>query len=113
MLICRDGRTLYIAARCYDSNPEGIRASVLQRDFPVRGDDYFFILIDPYLRGREGYYFRTNPVGAKGEGLVNPSLTKPRMDWDTLWETAGSRDELDGRENSPSRLEVFPSIQKQ
>ena len=92
--ICRDDRTLYIAARCYDSNPEGIRASVLQRDFPVRGDDYFFVLIDPYLRGREGYYFRTNPVGAKGEGLVNPSLTKPRMDWDTLWETAGSRDEL-------------------
>ncbi|MEL0117370.1 MAG: hypothetical protein VXB01_00395, partial [Opitutae bacterium] len=35
--ICRDDRTLYIAARCYDSNPEGIRASVLQRDFPVRG----------------------------------------------------------------------------
>lgn len=92
--ICRDDHALYIAARCFDSNPGGIRASVLQRDFPVRGDDYFFILIDPYLRGREGYYFRTNPVGAKGEGLAAPSLTKPRMDWDTLWETAGRLDAL-------------------
>ena len=62
--ICRDDRALYIGARCFDSQPDKMRAGVMQRDAPVRGDDYFFILLDPFQRSREGYYFRTNANGA-------------------------------------------------
>ena len=65
--LCRDAHVLFIGVRCFDSQPDQIRAGVMQRDAPVRGDDYFFILIDPFSRGRDGYYFRTNANGAKGE----------------------------------------------
>jgi hypothetical protein len=92
--ICRDDRTLYIGARCFDSQPDKIRAGVMQRDAPVKGDDYFFVLLDPFQRSREGYYFRTNPNGAKGEALINSDMRKPNMDWDTIWEVRSQRDEL-------------------
>ena len=43
--LCRDSNFLFIGVRCFDSQPDQIRAGVMQRDAPVRGDDYFFILI--------------------------------------------------------------------
>ena len=43
--ICRNDKTLFIGVRCFDSQPEEIRAGVMQRDASVRGDDYFFVLI--------------------------------------------------------------------
>ncbi len=90
--LCRDENTLFIGVRCFDSQPEKIRASVMQRDATVRGDDYFFILIDPFNRGRDGYYFRTNANGAKGEALVSSTMGRPNMDWDTIWEVRSKRD---------------------
>ena len=92
--ICRDEKALYIGVRCFDSQPDKIRAGVMQRDAPVKGDDYFFVLLDPFKRGREGYYFRTNPNGAKGEALINSDMRRPNMDWDTIWEVRSQRDEL-------------------
>jgi hypothetical protein len=92
--ICRDDKVLYVGVRCFDSQPDKIRAGVMQRDAPVRGDDYFFILLDPFQRSREGYYFRTNANGAKGEALINSDMRKPNMDWDTIWEVRSHRDEL-------------------
>ena len=92
--ICRDDRALYVGVRCFDSQPDKIRAGVMQRDAPVKGDDYFFILLDPFQRSREGYYFRTNANGAKGEALINSDMRRPQMDWDTIWEVRSQRDEL-------------------
>ncbi|MFL2928241.1 MAG: DUF5916 domain-containing protein [Opitutales bacterium] len=92
--VCRNNQTLFFGVRCFDSQPDKIRAGVMQRDAPVRGDDYFFILIDPFSRGRDGYYFRTNANGAKGEALINSDMGKPNMDWDTIWEVRSQRDEL-------------------
>jgi hypothetical protein len=92
--LCRDAHVLFIGVRCFDSQPDQIRAGVMQRDAPVRGDDYFFILIDPFSRGRDGYYFRTNANGAKGEALINSDMGSPRMDWDTIWEVRSQKDDL-------------------
>ena len=92
--ICRDADFLFVGVRCFDSQPDQIRAGVMQRDAPVRGDDYFFILIDPFSRGRDGYYFRTNANGAKGEALINSDMSRPKMDWDTIWEVRSQKDEL-------------------
>ena len=78
--ICRDEKALYMVVRCFDSQPDKIRAGVMQRDAPVKGDDYFFVLLDQFKRGREGYYFRTNPNGAKGEALINSDMRRPNMD---------------------------------
>ena len=92
--ICRNDKTLFIGVRCFDSQPEKIRAGVMQRDASVKGDDYFFVLIDPFGRSREGYYFRTNANGAKGEALINSDMSKPKMDWDTIWDVKSKIDDL-------------------
>ena len=92
--VCRDDRTLFIGVRCFDSQPRDIAAKVMQRDATVKGDDYFYVLLDPYRRGREGYYFRSNPNGAKGEGLINSDISKPNMDWDVIWEVKAQIDDL-------------------
>lgn len=92
--ICRNDKTLFIGVRCFDSQPEKVRAGVMQRDATVKGDDYFFVLIDPFGRSREGYYFRTNANGAKGEALINSDMSKPKMDWDTIWDVKSKIDDL-------------------
>ncbi|NBU86106.1 MAG: hypothetical protein EBS13_02110 [Verrucomicrobia bacterium] len=92
--ICRNDKTLFIGVSCFDSQPEKVRAGVMQRDASVKGDDYFFVLIDPFGRSREGYYFRTNANGAKGEALINSDMSKPKMDWDTIWDVKSQIDEL-------------------
>ena len=91
--ICYDSENLYVAFECEDSHPHEIRATVMQRDQPVGADDFVFILIDPYRRGRDGYYFRTNPNGSKGEGLVSSESRRPMMDWDAIWDAASQRND--------------------
>jgi hypothetical protein len=40
-------KNLYIAVRCYDSNPKGIRACLTQRD-SIQGDDEVTIYLDTF-----------------------------------------------------------------
>ena len=90
--ICFDAENLYIGARCFDTQPDKIRASVMQRDQSVGADDFFFVLLDPYRRKRDGFYFRTNSNGALGEGLLSPTSRRPLMEWDAIWDAASHRD---------------------
>ena len=90
--VCYDAEHLYVAMRCYDSQPKAIRATVMQRDQTVGADDFAYVLLDPYRRGRDGYYFRTNPNGVKGDGLISPDTTRVRMEWDAIWEGASQMD---------------------
>lgn len=92
--VCRNKNTLYVGVRCFDSKPNEIRAMVMQRDASVRGDDYFFILLDPYKRGRDGYYFRANANAAKGDGLISSDFSSFKMNWDTAWEVEAKIDSL-------------------
>ena len=82
----------------------------MQRDVPQFGDDYFFILIDPFSRGRDGYYFRTNANGAKGEALINSDMGSPRMDWDTIWEVRSQKDDLGWSAEFAIPFRSIPSI---
>ena len=55
---------LYIAVRCYDRQPEGIRATQMARDASLDSDDRIEIVLDTYDDRRNAYYFATNAVGA-------------------------------------------------
>ena len=89
--LCYDERNLYVAFRCFDSDPAGINASIMQRDQSVGSDDYVAILLDPFETGREGFYFRLNANGAKGDGRITELSTRVQMDWDAIWEGDGRR----------------------
>ena len=87
--ICFDSRNFYFSFKCWDRAPEKINASVMQRDQTVGPDDYIYILLDPYQTGREGFYFRLNANGAKGDGKVTGFSSRPNMDWDAVWDGDG------------------------
>ena len=91
VLITYDSRHLYIAVRCMDSNPGGILASQLERDADLKSDDSVRIVIDPYGRRQDGYYFEVNPAGARADGLIEHN-NDPSLEWDAIWDARTSID---------------------
>lgn len=88
-----DRDMLYVAIRCFDSEPGKIRAAQFQRDGDLSGDDTIRITLDPFRRKRDGYSFGTNANGVKRDGLINQNGDL-RFEWDTIWRCAAQRDEL-------------------
>ena len=60
---------LYIALRCYDSNPEAVRACLTQRD-KVQGDDEITIFLDTFNDQKRAFAFQVNPCGIQSDGVL-------------------------------------------
>ncbi|MGD0017209.1 MAG: DUF5916 domain-containing protein [Verrucomicrobiia bacterium] len=76
---------LYIAVRCFDSEPEKIIAKQMQHDASFDSDDFVKIAFDTFFRQRDGYFFAVNPVGARTEGLIE-NFSEENGLWDTVWQ---------------------------
>ncbi|TET25673.1 MAG: hypothetical protein E3J76_01135, partial [Candidatus Aminicenantes bacterium] len=63
-----DKKNLYIAVRCFDSNPKAIRASLTQRD-KVYGDDEVTIYLDTFNDKKRAFTFQVNPCGVQSDGI--------------------------------------------
>lgn len=85
-----DGRNLYIAATCYEpwSGSRGIVVNDLSRDFELRDDDVFEVIIDTFDDDQNGFLFATNPCGAKFDAQVTNDGSSFNEDWDTVWHVA-------------------------
>jgi len=77
-------RHLYIAVRCYDSQPEGIVAKQMQRDGELTSDDRISIVLDTFLNRRNGYLFQIGAAGGRRDALLE-SNRRPNYDWDGIW----------------------------
>ncbi len=79
-----DRKNLYIGVYAYDSNPEKIRRSQLQRDPALQDDDGVRVLIDSFGSFRDSYFFGVNPNGARSDALTenNGSFNDQ---WNTIW----------------------------
>jgi Domain of unknown function (DUF5916)/Carbohydrate family 9 binding domain-like len=66
-----DDDAIYFAIKAYDDNPEGIRATLAERDSYTRSDDYVRILLDTFDDQRRAYVFTVNPLGVQHDGLWN------------------------------------------
>jgi hypothetical protein len=75
---------LYIAVRCYDTEPGKIVATQMQRDADLGSDDTITVTFDTFGRKRAGYLFRMNPANARQDALIgeNGDLN---VEWDTIW----------------------------
>lgn len=87
-----DDHNLYVAVHSYDSEPNRIRANLLQRDPPIGNDDSVRVIIDPQLTGRDGYYFATNPNGAREDALLQNNGGFVGA-WNGIWNARGRRTE--------------------
>ena len=82
--ILYDRKTLYIGIYAYDTEPDLIRASQLQRDLRLRDDDGVRVLIDPFGTYRNGFIFGVNPNGARADGLTQNN-NQFLGEWDGIW----------------------------
>jgi len=85
-----DQDALVIGVRCDDPEPSGIVSFSKARDSDLSDEDNLSIVFDPFLDGRSGYVFATNPDGARFDGLIGDFINR---DWDAIWEAETSRDE--------------------
>ncbi|HEU4390545.1 MAG TPA: DUF5916 domain-containing protein [Blastocatellia bacterium] len=79
-----DDTNLYIGVICYDSEPDRIIGTQMQRDADLSADDRIELLIDSFHDRHNAFYFATNPLGALVDGLIieNGQLNR---NWNAIW----------------------------
>lgn len=85
--------TLFIGARLHDTEPDRIVGTEYRRDALLEAEDSFEIFLDTFKDGRNAFYFATNPVGARLDGLMRNEGAVLNLEWDGVWEVAAVRDE--------------------
>lgn len=86
--VLQNKHNLYLGIKCYDSEPDRIIARDMRRDAELDNEDYFQIVIDSYHDLRNGYYFKTNPYGAKKDATIGDEGKSYNPDWDGIWDCA-------------------------
>ena len=81
-----DATSVYIAARLWDSHPERIVANEMRRDNRniEHQNSSFSVILDTFYDHRNGFLFRTNPLGALWDGQVTDERNV-NSDWNTIW----------------------------
>ena len=92
MWLAFDNNNVYVAFRCWESEPGRVVASDMRRDGPNlwQGDDLVAVSFDTFHDGRNSFNFITNALGAREDGQV----TNERQwngDWNTVWEVRTGR----------------------
>jgi len=81
-----DDKKIYFALWAFDSDPHGIRASEWKRDSGLAKGDQMRIVIDTFHDRRNGFYFATNPLGAKKDAQYTDNARVTNNDWNAVWE---------------------------
>ncbi|TFH38588.1 MAG: hypothetical protein E4G95_03240, partial [Bacteroidia bacterium] len=103
-----DDEKIYFGFKCFDSNPEQIRANVSERD-KMFNDDFVRVKLDLYGDYQRTYILAVNPYGIKGD-LMNEDTN-----FDMLWEAtaAKSGDGWTAEMSIPFSSLNFPQNQEQ
>ena len=87
-----DATSVYIAARLWDSHPERIVANEMRRDNRnIQSQNASFsVILDTFYDRRNGFLFRTTPLGALWDGQVTDERNV-NSDWNTIWYVKSAR----------------------
>jgi hypothetical protein len=87
VMVCSDEANLYIAAICYDSNPDKkYIVQSLKRDFLYEQSDCFTVYLDPFMDQTNGFAFAVSPYGVQAEAAVEFGGAFGVSDaWDNKW----------------------------
>jgi hypothetical protein len=89
--IAYDADAIYIAARCWDSEPDKIVATQMARDAGITDDDRIAIVIDTFHDHRNAFFFQIGAAGGRRDGLVQNNRTL-RVEWNGIWRARSSID---------------------
>ena len=85
VMVLYDDTNLYVAARCFDSDPSGIRINTLEEDFESNNTDMFGFVLDSAERSESGFEFFINPAGARHDAQIFSDGELTNIDWDGVW----------------------------
>ena len=85
---------LYFAVRCFDREPGRLVANQMRRDADLEENDNVQIILDPYNDRRGGFYFSTNPLGARQDLLLTDEGRTRNQAWDSVWRSRARVDSL-------------------
>ncbi|MEQ9398821.1 MAG: DUF5916 domain-containing protein [Longimicrobiales bacterium] len=71
VMVLVDRSAIYFAIRAFDDVPDGIRATLGERDSFTRSDDYVRVVLDTFNDQRRAYVFSVNPMGVQHDGIWN------------------------------------------
>ena len=91
VLVGYTAAALYVAFRCFDSDPDRLAAAITSRDGELDKDDAVAVLLDTYHNRRTAYYFATNLLGVQADGKVADNGRTIDEKWDAAWESASTR----------------------
>ena len=82
---------LYIGFRCFDPEPDKIRAHLMDRDAidTLVSDDHVSVMIDSFNDERRGFQFRVNPLGVQADAIYSELEGYEDFSWDAIWDSAG------------------------
>jgi hypothetical protein len=90
-----DDDALYIGVVCHDSDASGLIVNDIRKDFTAGEQDSFEVILDTFADRRNGFYFATNPRGAKSDAQIANEGRDVNTSWDGVW-TVATRVGADG-----------------
>jgi len=88
MWITHDERSLYVAVRAQDPEPQKIRARLRDRDNAF-SDDFVGVVFDTFNDERRAFEFFVNALGVQMDMFQNDITGNEDAAWDALWASAG------------------------
>ncbi len=90
-LVTFDKKYFYVGFRCYDQEPEKIRAHLMDRDATATliQDDHVVIMVDTFNDERRAFQFRVNPLGVQADANFSESEGYENFSWDAIWKSKG------------------------
>ena len=86
-----DDTNIYVAARCWSTDPSRIVANEMRRDsFANFQNDNFSVLFDTFHDRRNGVQFQLTPLGGMSDSLITDERDSNR-DWNTVWDARARR----------------------
>ena len=89
VLCAYDRENLYVAFRCYDSEPHKIKSSVTSRD-NIDPDDWVCVNLDSFNDQQSLYVFYCNPLGVQGDATAEGN--NEDFNVDMVWFSEGKID---------------------
>ncbi len=85
-----DNKNLYFGFDCRDRQPDEIIATEMRRDEYLLNNDCIEIYLDTYHDHRSAFYFATNALGARRDGIILEGLPDETQNWDWngIWEAS-------------------------